>query len=132
MIFVALALAMTAPVPTASVAALSGDEPRLAVASLSQGRSGEAIALLESELAANPHDPAVMINLGVAHAQNGDDATARGLFKAAMACDQVVDLDTADGATLDSRRAARRALAMLERGEFRPAVRTKDTLTLRD
>jgi len=77
------------------------------------------LATLVRATAANPHDPAVLINLGIAYAQKGDDAKARTAFEAALACHEVVELDTADGSATDSRRLARKALKMLERGEFR-------------
>ncbi|MFL0355897.1 tetratricopeptide repeat protein [Erythrobacter sp. GH1-10] len=131
---VAFAIAVANPAAADSVSAQMASEPdvRLASASLAQGREGEAIRVLESELAANPDDPAILINLGIAHAQRGDDTRARALFRAAMASEEAIDLETASGHTSDSRRLARRALGMLDRGEFRPAVGATETLTLRD
>ena len=73
-----------------------------------------------------------LINLGIAYAQRGDDAKARAAFEAALTCHEVVDLDTADGSTTDSRRLARRAIRMLERGEFRPATLRTEQLTYRN
>lgn len=119
---------LPAPVSTAPVARL-GD---LAAQPLAAGRGDEALAVLEKASAANPHDAAVLINLGIAHAQRGDDAKARTAFEAALACHEVVELDTADGAATDSRRLARKAIKMLERGEFRPASARAGQLTYRD
>jgi tetratricopeptide (TPR) repeat protein len=119
---------LPAPASTAPVARL-GD---LAAQKLTAGRGDEALAVLEKASAANPHDAAVLINLGIAHAQRGDDAKARTAFEAALACHEVVELDTADGAATDSRRLARKAIKMLERGEFRPASARAGQLTYRD
>jgi Tfp pilus assembly protein PilF len=96
------------------------------------GRSEQALATLEKASAADPHDAAVLINLGIAYAQAGDEAKARAAFEQALACDEVIELDTADGTSTDSRRLARKAIKMLERGEFRPVPARAGQLTLRD
>jgi Tfp pilus assembly protein PilF len=119
---------IAAPVPQAPLAiqnevqmqsATAGEE--LAAQPLAQGRSEKAIAMLEKASAADPHDAAVLINLGIAYAQMGDEAKARTAFEQALACHEVVELETADGSATDSRRLARKAIKMLERGEFRSA-----------
>ena len=68
----------------------------------------------------------------IAQAQRGNNAEARTLFEAAMRSREVVDLETANGSATDSRRLARLALAMLDRGEFRSEARTASQFTLRD
>jgi len=83
-------------------------------------------------LKAYPNDPALRINLGIAHAQAGNETEAREQFEAAIASREVLELDTADGRTTNSRRLARQAMAMLKRGEFRPASAPGEQLTLRD
>lgn len=131
MSFVAVALALVAasPLPAAPAPAFRlADAPELAVQPLAAGRAAQAIATLEKASAADPQDAAVLINLGIAYAHAGDDARARAAFDRALACDEVVELSTADGTATDSRRLARKAIKMLERGEFRPASQ----LTLRD
>ena len=117
----AMALLDTTPIPAQPAAGLVSltDDSELAAQTLAAGQEDEALAKLVRATAANPHDPAVLINLGIAYAQKGDDAKARTAFEAALACHEVVELDTADGAAPDSRRLARKALKMLERGEFR-------------
>jgi Tfp pilus assembly protein PilF len=90
------------------------------------------LARLQRASAANPHDAAVLINLGIAYAQAGDDAKARAAFEQALACHEVIELDTADGTATDSRRLARKAIRMLDRGEFRPANARGNQLTYRD
>ena len=86
--------------------------------------------MLKAELEEHPGDPALLINLGIAYAQNGSTAEARKSFEAALASREVVELETANGTATDSRRLARRALAMLSRGEFRPSGAGSDRLTL--
>ncbi len=68
------------------------------------------------ELANN--DPARLINHGIALARTGDYEAARADFEAAAAARDSVELETADGKWVDSRRLARKALAMLDKGEF--------------
>lgn len=122
----AFALALFAA-PLAAAAA-----PDLAVQPLVAGNADQALVTLEKASADAPHDAAVLINLGIAYAQAGHDAKARAAFEQALACHEVIELDTADGTATDSRRLARRAIKMLERGEFRPAPSRAGQLTLRD
>lgn len=133
----ATALIAATPLPPVALAApvaglAAAADTDLAAQTLATGRGDEALATLQRASAAAPHDPAVMINLGIAYAQRGDDAKARAAFEAALTCHEVVDLDTADGSTTDSRRLARRAIRMLERGEFRPATLRTEQLTYRN
>ena len=107
----------------------ANEDAWLASASLADGEAVKAIGMLEAQLKQSPGDPALLINLGIAHAQTGNEAEAREQFDAALASRDVIELDTADGRTTNSRRLARQAIAVLERGEFRPAA---DQLTLRD
>jgi len=109
----------------------SGDET-LAAETLSAGESIRAISMLRTALEEQPNDPALLINLGIAYAQSGNDAEARASFEAAFASRTVIELETANGDSMDSQRLARRALGMLERGEFRETVPVPRQLTLRD
>jgi tetratricopeptide (TPR) repeat protein len=131
---IAMALMLSAPLPDAPEAQLGtaeqGDE--LAAQMLAAGRQDEALAVLERASAADPHDPAVLINLGIAYAHKGEEAKARAAFEAALACHEVVELDTADGSVTDSRRLARKAIRMLEAGKFRSAATRSEQLTYRD
>jgi tetratricopeptide (TPR) repeat protein len=131
---VALALIAAAPLadPAAGLSQTPTDTAELAAQPLAAGRGDQALAMLEKASAANPHDAAVLINLGIAYAQAGDDTKARAAFQAALTCHEVVELDTADGTTTDSRRLARKAIKMLERGEFRPASARAEQLTYRN
>ena len=136
----AFALALiAAPMPVAPLADVvvahmqpPAEASELAAQPLSAGHGAEALVALERASTANPHDPAVLINLGIAYAQAGDEANARAAFERAAACHEVVELDTADGSATDSRRLARKALKMLARGEFRPANARAGQLTYRD
>lgn len=112
--------------------ASGADDANLASATLADGETNAAIRMLEAQLKSAPGDPALLINLGIAHAQNGNDAEALKQFEAALTSRDVVELDTANGRTTNSRRLARKAIAMLERGEFRPAPSQADQLSLRD
>jgi tetratricopeptide (TPR) repeat protein len=124
----ALALMAANPVPVAAMA----EAPELAARPLAAGQSSAAIATLEKASVAMPHDPALLINLGIAYAQSGEEAKAKAAFEQALACREVIELDTADGTTTDSRRLARRAIRMLERGEFRNNAPRPGQLTYRN
>lgn len=115
--------AVHAPLAVQNVVQLQseGSAEGLAAQSLVQGRSEKALVMLEKASAADPHDAAVLINLGIAYAQMGEEAKARAAFEQALACHEVIELQTADGSDTDSRRLARKAIKMLERGEFRSA-----------
>ena len=129
----ALALVVAAPLADAPTARLTASpDGDLAAQTLAAGREDDALAVLQRAAAADPHDPAVLINLGIAYAHKGEDAKARAAFEAALTCHEVVELDTADGTATDSRRLARKAIRMLERGEFRPAAARGEQLTYRD
>ncbi|WP_285713333.1 tetratricopeptide repeat protein [Erythrobacter oryzae] len=135
--FLALALAAASPLPVAPSAvdaarAAPEAAPELAARTLAAGRAEQAVATLEQASAADPRDAAVLINLGIAYAQTGDEARARDAFRQALACEEVVELTTAEGTATDSRRLARKALKMLERGEFRTATASSGQLTYRD
>ncbi|MCM0000543.1 MAG: tetratricopeptide repeat protein [Erythrobacter sp.] len=136
--FLVLALAAASPLAGAPAAPVSAflappeAAPELAAGSLAAGRAEQAIAALEKASAADPRDAAVLINLGIAYAQTGDEERARDAFRQALACEEVVELETADGVATDSRRLARKALKMLERGEFRTPAATAGQLTYRD
>ncbi|NBB26117.1 tetratricopeptide repeat protein [Porphyrobacter sp. SLTP] len=128
----AFALALIAATPLAGAPAAHLKDPELAVQPLAAGRAEQALATLQKASAADPHDAAVLINLGIAYAQAGDEVKARDAFEAALACHEVIELDTADGTATDSRRLARKAIKMLERGEFRAPAMRGEQLTLRD
>ncbi|MEL6238746.1 MAG: tetratricopeptide repeat protein [Pseudomonadota bacterium] len=94
----------------------------LSARQLAKGRTQRAIIALEKRLETAPDDPALLINLGIAHAQSGDAPKARILFERAIASPDSIQLETADGDAIDSRRLARKALWMLDRGDFEPKL----------
>ena len=80
---------------------------------ITAGRADDAIRAIEARLAADPDDPALLINLGAAYARKGDTARAAAAFQAAIDSDTRYELELADGTWADSRHAARRALESL-------------------
>ena len=76
---------------------------------LTEGRSAEALAKLDSSRAVNDGDPSALINLGTAYARLGQGDKARDLYRTAIVSRVRYDLQLADGSWLDSRRAARLA-----------------------
>ena len=133
MLIAALALTLGASAqldsPAIEVVQTSGD---LAVAPLLARRHDEAIAVLEQSRIKAPHDPAVLINLGVAYAQIGKDDAARALFSEARTKRAAFDVATSDGRVTDPGLVARRAIRMLAQGEFRTNRHAASQLTLRN
>ena len=123
----ALAIVLSAASSLAVIAASPAaaqvqSDNELAAGSLARGETTTAIASLEIQREASPDDPALLINLGIAYAHVGKEEKARAMFDAALKSDKPTELETADGNATDSRRLARKAMAMLERGEFRAAT----------
>ena len=122
-----LALALAAPAALAGSPIADKDAESIANSAtefaadlIMAGDKRAAMMRLEEKRDADPKDPAILINLGIAYAQLGYDQKARDQFKGALSSDVSQDLELADGRTMESRRLARRALQMLDRGEFRP------------
>lgn len=90
----------------------------VAYQSMAQGHDQRAIEQIEANAELETDDPARLINLGIAHARKGDEVRARHYFQAAIDSRERYDLETAEGAWVDSRILARRAMKMLDRGEF--------------
>jgi Flp pilus assembly protein TadD len=82
---------------------------------LMAGDNEKAIA----DLMASPvsrHDPAFLLNLGQAYMRSGRTAEAREMFRLAMKKRDSVDLVLADGRVMNSKLAARQALATVQVG----------------
>ena len=90
---------------------------------LSEGRNEAAILRIENNEALAEDNPARLINLGIAHAREGDEAEARALFRSVVRSDTTVMLETATGEWVEARTLAKRALRMLDLGEFADARR---------
>ncbi len=128
-----LTVSAQAPIQTApAISATEASAGNLAVAPLMARRHQDAIRQLEQARRADPEDPAILINLGIARAQLEQDNEARALFAEALKMPVSFDLATSGGQVTDSRRLARKALRMLDRGEFRSSLRRADHVTLRD
>jgi tetratricopeptide (TPR) repeat protein len=108
-----LAGALLAQAAPATVPA-SGELERadVAYAAMSEGRTEAAIDQLRTSAR---NDPAALINLGTAYARMGMRQQAAEAFTAALASSERYELQLADGSWMDSRRAARAALARLEK-----------------
>ncbi len=80
---------------------------------LEAGKNQAAINELQSNDGVDSNDPSLLINLGAAHAREGNVERARALFRAALYAEDRQLLETADGEWVDSRVLARKALASL-------------------
>ena len=114
----ALALAAHTPAHTPVAMTDEGQGSSFGTQELVEGRDAAAIRAIGADADQAAKDPALLINLAIAHARRGDDARARDLFEAAMMHDDRAELETADGKWVDSRTLARKGLAMLDRGDF--------------
>lgn len=101
--------------PAAAVAETASETDRVDVAfeALAEGRTAEAVVQLQQNGGVEEGDPAVLINLGTAYARQGRIDEARAMFEAAMTSSERYDLELADGSWVDSRMAAKMALANL-------------------
>lgn len=107
------AIALMAPAP-----ALVAEETAVGYEPLIEGKVAAAINEIEANETLDANDPARLINLGIAYANQGRTAEARTLFETAMNSSDRLALETADGDWKDSKHLARLALKMLERGDF--------------
>lgn len=103
----------------AAAAASAQPVQDVAYEELVAGRNQAAIASITANPNLDADNPARLINLGVAYARDGDMERARQMFSAVAESREVVELETVDGAWVDARELASRALAMLDAGEFR-------------
>jgi tetratricopeptide (TPR) repeat protein len=81
---------------------------------LVSGDNERAIAQILSSNQVSRHDPAKQINLGQAYARTGRTSEAVKLFNAALRNRDEIDLILADGRVMNSKEAARQALAGLQ------------------
>ena len=117
---VGLVLAQASP----GVVTVEGAEPTprpewvdVGYAELASGHPEQAIAKIRANRAIEQGDPAALINLGSAHARLGRTDKAERLYKAAILSDTRYDLMLASGEWMDSRQAARLAIAALRDGK---------------
>jgi Tfp pilus assembly protein PilF len=111
-----IAAAIAVLIPTASYAQTATESDRVDVAfeALAEGRTEDAVVQLQESRRAESDDPAVLINLGTAYARQGRTSDARAMFQAALTSSERYELELADGSWIDSRKAARLALANLD------------------
>ena len=80
-------------------------------------RPAEAIARIEANRTIGADDPAALLNRGTAHARLGRIDAARDSYRAALSSRDSYDVELDDGSWMDSREAARLAIALLGRGQ---------------
>lgn len=114
----ALSALLAATAATGTVESDSIEQREVAFEELQGGEAQLAIQRLEAVLEQNPEDPALLINLGSAHAEAGNLDMAAKYYQAAVDSDVRYRLELADGEWIDSRRAARMALRSLEEREL--------------
>ncbi len=114
--FATLAIAplMLAQAATAHMVEQQYETRDVAYEQLVEGDAESAIVALEAALADNPGDPAILINLGSAHAQMGNLERAEFYYRAARDSREDYRLELANGRWVDSRDAARLGLASVE------------------
>ena len=110
----ALSALLAATAGTGAVDSDAIEQRDVAYEELQGGEARLAIERLEAVLEQNPDDPALLINLGSAHAEAGNLEMAETYYQAAVDSDIRYRLELADGDWIDSRRAARMALRSLE------------------
>ena len=93
------------------------------VAELKAGENRAAVDKLTGDSGLDARDPSRLINLGTAYARLGRTAEAAAAYDNAIGSPIRYDLELADGSYVDSRWAARTALANLNQG--RPLLALK-------
>jgi uncharacterized protein HemY len=112
----ALGLVFATQAPVAATAPeLQPDQTTdAAYGELAAGRTAEAITLIEEARAKDSANPALLINLGTAYAQQGRFDEARLAYRAAIAANDSVFLETSSGKWVEARTLARIALNRLD------------------
>ncbi|WP_260581062.1 hypothetical protein [Sphingopyxis sp. PET50] len=116
-----VALAFATPAAAQSIIVVTGpqadsDALPVAYAELKAGDNRAAVAKLTGESAVDARDPSRLINLGTAYARLGRTDEAAAAYEAAIGSPIRYDLELSDGRYVDSRWAARTALANLTEG----------------
>ena len=115
-----VALAFATPAAAQSIVVTGSGEDGLAPVSvayeeLKAGQNSVAVDKLEHS-ALDAQDPSRLINLGTAYARLGKKADAQTAYQAAITSPIRYDVELAGGTYMDSRWAARTALANLNQG----------------
>lgn len=122
-----VALAFATPAAAQSIVVVTApqtDETVLPVAfaELRAGENQAAVEKLTGDTRLDARDPSRLINLGTAYARLGRTADAKAAYEAAAASPIRYDLELANGDYMDSRWAARTALANLAGGREQLAL----------
>ena len=117
-----VALAFASPAAAQSIVVVTApqaDSEILPVAyvELKAGENEAAVEKLTGETTLDARDPSRLINLGTAYARLGRTTDAAAAYDAAIASPIRYDLELASGRYMDSRWAARTALANLNQGK---------------
>jgi cytochrome c-type biogenesis protein CcmH/NrfG len=115
-LFLAAALMAQAPA-TLTVPAPSMPANDVGYHELMAGRPEAAIARIEHNGLANAGDPVALINLGTAYKMIGRNDDAAKAYRAAASSDERYDIEMANGRWVDSRRAAKIAIARIVTNE---------------
>ncbi|KTE41929.1 MULTISPECIES: hypothetical protein [unclassified Sphingopyxis] len=116
-----VALALATPAGAQSIIVVTGPQADsealpVAYAELKAGDNRAAVAKLTGESKLDARDPSRLINLGTAYARLGRTDEAAAAYTAALGSPIRYDLELASGRYVDSRWAARTALANLNEG----------------
>lgn len=123
-----VALAFASPATAQSIVVVTApqvesDTLPVAYAELKAGENRAAVDKLTGDIGLAARDPSRLINLGTAYARLGRTAEAAAAYDNAIGSPIRYDLELADGSYVDSRWAARTALANLNQG--RPLLALK-------
>lgn len=116
-----VALAFATPAAAQSIVVVTQPEEGLAplpvaYSELQAGQNRAAVAKLTGNSALDARDPSRLINLGTAYARLGQTGDAAAAYEAAITSPIRYDVELAGGDYMDSRWAARTALANLNQG----------------
>ena len=116
-----VALAFASPAAAQSIVVVTApqadaDVLPVAYAELKAGENRVAVEKLTGDTRHDARDPSRLINLGTAYARLGRTAEAAAAYDNAIGSPIRYDLELADGRYVDSRWAARTALANLDQG----------------
>lgn len=122
-----IALTFAAPAAAQSIVVVTAPQADdrvlpVAFAELQAGANEAAIEKLTGETDVDARDPSRLINLGTAYARLGRAAEAKAAYAAAADSPIRYDLELANGRSMDSRWAARTALANLAGGRDQLAL----------
>ena len=117
-----VALAFASPAAAQSIVVVTAPEADseilpVAYAELKAGENDAAVEKLTGDIGLDARDPSRLINLGTAYARLGRTAEAAAAYDAAIGSPIRYDVELASGRYMDSRWAARAALASLNQGK---------------